>query len=836
MAEEQPSAAKNDIRTKTDPEDVDPCNKNEFAIGQHLAPSDMKCAGTSPITNQSGMNEDNGDEVVESPTTNQSGMNEDIGDEVMGSPTTNQSRMNEDIGDEVVGSPTTNQSGMNEDIADAVVGSPTRNQSGMNEDIDDAVLESPITNQSGMNEDIADEVVGNPTTNQSGMNEDIGDEVVGSPTRNQSGMNEDIGEVMMNLKDDVSTDDPEITTLQEKQEDICDHTSRIKQKDLRIRPVRVVLVDLIYKQQAKKGLNTNLPMAKDCVSADDPERTTLQEKEEDICDSRIEQKDLRIRPVRIVLVDHYKQLAKKGLNANKDGGHTGRSSNRLRSRPQIRTNYTEISSDQDEEEGEDKGVDSSFDELDPGRDSVDQNEDKPWRCGCCEKMFRLRMSRNKHEMTHQRLQDREYKCSQCDQTFKGQQTYFEHTCCNSDTKKHSSSRCSAEMGKMKEGSFSTLTDSNREDQDQASTLQVEQRSKKFYEGLIRLQALGKITEFPAETLNKMVKQGTSKYSMVCTICNKEWKIISAMATHVQAHARGRNFSCLKCGRDFRVKQWYDLHCELHLQGLWQENDKPGSRQHTCQLCHRIFPSQAPLFLHRKKHQKEEEPWRCGCCQKTFKRPGHRQHHEMDHLKSKCQVFECSECNESFKSQHTLWNHRVTHMLFNPDTKIYSCDKCSAKYRNPNSMASHRLTHSFEAVCKRCGKHIGKRHNLAAHEKHCNGAEKRAKRFQCEYCGKVFMANCFLKRHRTIHTGEENPRRFQCDQCGKCFEHKMNLQRHVLIHTGDRPFECKHCGMKFNQDTARDRHVKLHFKHGEYRDVIKHHVTVKKGRDGRQYAL
>ena len=86
----------------------------------------------------------------------------------------------------------------------------------------------------------------------------------------------------------------------------------------------------------------------------------------------------------------------------------------------------------------------------------------------------------------------------------------------------------------------------------------------------------------------------------------------------------------------------------------------------------------------------------------------------------------------------------------------------------------------------------------------------------------------LKRHRTIHTGEENPRRFQCDQCGKCFEHKMNLQRHVLIHTGDRPFECKHCGMKFNQDTARDRHVKLHFKHGEYRDVIKHHVTVKKG--------
>ena len=58
----------------------------------------------------------------------------------------------------------------------------------------------------------------------------------GSPRTNQSGMNEDIiGEVVMNLKDDVSIDDPERTTLQEKEEDICD--SRIEQKNFRIQPV-----------------------------------------------------------------------------------------------------------------------------------------------------------------------------------------------------------------------------------------------------------------------------------------------------------------------------------------------------------------------------------------------------------------------------------------------------------------------------------------------------------------------------------------------------------------------------------------------------------------------
>ena len=429
MAEEQPSAAQDDIQIKTEPEDVDPCNENDFAKGPHLAPSGVKCAGTSPATSQSGMNEDNGDKVV------------------------------------------------------------------------------------------------------------------GSPRTNQSGMNEDIGEVVMNLKDDVSIDDPGRTTLQEKEEDICD--SRIEQKNLRIRPVRVVLVDLIYKQQAKKVLNTNLPMAKDGVSADDPERTTLQEKEEDICDSRIEQKDLRIQPVtcRIVMVDLYKQLAKKGLNANKYGGHTGWSSNRLRSRLQMqsRTNYTEISSDEDEAEveGEDKdsdyqefsskkdedmdedvdSVDSSFDELDPGSDSVDQK-----------------------------------------------------------------------------------------------------RNKQFYQGLIRLQALGRFTKFPAETLNKMVKQGSSKYSMVCTICNKEWKVmkIEVIASHVQAHAGARKFLCLKCGRYFKSKKMYDVHCELHLRGIWRGNDEPGSRQHTCQTCYRIFPSHTALICHMKTHRNEDKPWRCGCCEKMFR--------------------------------------------------------------------------------------------------------------------------------------------------------------------------------------------------------------------------
>lgn len=83
-----------------------------------------------------------------------------------------------------------------------------------------------------------------------------------------------------------------------------------------------------------------------------------------------------------------------------------------------------------------------------------------------------------------------------------------------------------------------------------------------------------------------------------------------------------------------------------------------------------------------------------------------------------------------------------------------------------------------------------------------------KRYKCNDCGKLFLENSKLKRHKLVHTGEQP---YSCQYCNKKFALSYNLKTHLRIHTGDKPFVCNYegCSKKFSQSTNLKYHLLAH---------------------------
>ncbi|NXY80564.1 ZN662 protein, partial [Glareola pratincola] len=66
-------------------------------------------------------------------------------------------------------------------------------------------------------------------------------------------------------------------------------------------------------------------------------------------------------------------------------------------------------------------------------------------------------------------------------------------------------------------------------------------------------------------------------------------------------------------------------------------------------------------------------------------------------------------------------------------------------------------------------------------------------YQCPDCGKAFMANKSLSKHRKSHAEDAFS---VCPDCGKKLTSKSALVIHRRIHTGERPYQCPDCGKAF----------------------------------------
>ena len=325
--------------------------------------------------------------------------------------------------------------------------------------------------------------------------------------------------------------------------------------------------------------------------------------------------------------------------------------------------------------------------------------------------------------------------------------------------------------------------------------------------LLRYKDKGVFPKIPSDDLFhlfQMIKCSGSGF--MCKTCGQKWNCPLNAAKHVYAHAKSSRSWCAKCGRVFKATKVYEVHLELHRLKLWREIDGAGFGKYTCQMCNRVFQTKYSLHSHMTTHKNEVLPYRCGCCDKTYKDSQQRGRHEMRHCMSDKRTYACTLCDKTFRIAQSLNRHMRYHASYKADIEAYACDLCPETFTCGNKLRLHKMRHKANSVI-------------------------------CDKCGRVFVKQYHFEFHRP-HCGTQPTKpvaeKFQCDVCGKEFGKKQVMKRHKLIHTGARPFECKHCGMRFNQSAPRDRHETLHFKNGQYRDVTKHNMKVKEGKDGRKY--
>ncbi|KAM4031038.1 uncharacterized protein ACNLHF_018605 isoform 2-T2 [Anomaloglossus baeobatrachus] len=198
--------------------------------------------------------------------------------------------------------------------------------------------------------------------------------------------------------------------------------------------------------------------------------------------------------------------------------------------------------------------------------------------------------------------------------------------------------------------------------------------------------------------------------------------------------------------------------------------------------------------------KNEWPFPCLECGRSFKRKDHLKRHQRLHQNER--PYSCSECGKGYNHISVLVEHRRIHTGERP----FLCNECGKCFVYKSAFFTHQKIHSGEKpfFCLYCGKCFTRKSVLIDHEKIHTGE----KPFLCQECGRRFTQRSVYVKHQRIHTGEKP---FSCSVCGKCFARKSCLHLHEKIHTGVKPFSCSECGKSFIHKRALVRHEKIHTK-------------------------
>ncbi|CAK1548521.1 unnamed protein product [Leptosia nina] len=205
---------------------------------------------------------------------------------------------------------------------------------------------------------------------------------------------------------------------------------------------------------------------------------------------------------------------------------------------------------------------------------------------------------------------------------------------------------------------------------------------------------------------------------------------------------------------------------------------PGNKNcWPCDDCHRTYPLEQLLTLHKIRHHDRQKSIECDLCDSKFFTKSDLNIHQLRH--SDETPFECVACGLKFKRLILLKRHeRIVHA----DLPQHSCPNCPATFLSEDELMLHQQKH----------------------------AKKKDSIYVCKTCDKSFTVKATLLRH--IAVLHEREPEYKCEYCPERFGSMQKLSRHLKTHVGERPYPCKFCDKAFVKSQHYTRHLRV--KHRE----------------------
>ncbi|XP_030881280.1 zinc finger protein 777 [Leptonychotes weddellii] len=281
----------------------------------------------------------------------------------------------------------------------------------------------------------------------------------------------------------------------------------------------------------------------------------------------------------------------------------------------------------------------------------------------------------------------------------------------------------------------------------------------------------------------------------CMECGKSFRLKINLIIHQRNHIKEGPYECAECEISFRHKQQLTLHQRIHrVRGGYASPERgPGfAPKHT------LKPR--PKSPSSGSGGGGPKPYKCPECDSSFSHKSSLTKHQITHTGER--PYTCPECKKSFRLHISLVIHQRVHA--GKHEVSFICSLCGKSFSRPSHLLRHQRTHTGERPfkCPECEKSFSEKSKLT---NHCR-VHSRERPHACPECGKSFIRKHHLLEHRRIHTGE---RPYHCAECGKRFTQKHHLLEHQRAHTGERPYPCTHCAKCFRYKQSLKYHLRTH---------------------------